>query len=84
MARKGPTAAIYKFSFVSEQSIYLNLNLCILILMKNYIIWGRNLVLLLLEKSTYLVKSWLWASMNQKVSPAVPNFRYKLYLNVKK
>ena len=60
------------------EDLYLNIKQCILILMKNYTVWSHNLVLLLLKKELYLVKSRLWASMNQKVSAAVPNFRYKL------
>ena len=32
-----------------------------------------------MKKELYLVKSWLWASMNRKVSAAVPNFRKQLY-----
>ena len=33
-------------------------------------------------KNLYLVKSWLWASMNLNLSAAAPNFRYKLYIFV--
>ena len=54
--------------------MYLNIKKCILILLKNYTIWSHNLVLLLLKKELYLVKSRLWASMNRKVSAAAPNF----------
>ena len=56
------------------EGLYLNFKQCILILLKNYAIWSHNLVLLLLKKKIYLVKSRLWASMNWKVSAAVPDF----------
>ena len=56
------------------EDLYLNIKQCILILLKNYTIWSHNLVLLLLKKGLYFVKSRLWASMNRKVSAAVPNF----------
>ena len=38
------------------EDLYLNINQCILILMKNYIIWSSNLILLLLKKKTLLSK----------------------------
>jgi hypothetical protein len=61
------------------EDLYLNINQCILILMKNYIIWSHNLELLLMKKKELsLVKSRLWEPMNLNGSAGLPNFRYKL------
>ena len=38
------------------EDLYLNIKQCILILLKKYIIWGHNLVLLLLKKRTLFSK----------------------------
>ena len=56
------------------EDLCLNISKCILILLKNDTIWSHNLVLLLVKKELYLVKSRLWASINRKVLAAVPNF----------
>ena len=73
---------VLKATGAPVEDLYLNLKQCILILLKKYTIWSIIWSFCYWKKEIYLVKSQLCASIDWKVSAAVPNFRKKLFRTV--